>query len=77
MFSRWNDVGMRTHGDNIGSMASARALTMVSVDGAPIDGFNGVLDTAGLVERVGVDRHLYIESVGHRKAVPYGSRRLD
>ena len=34
----------------------------------PRDGGNRVLDEAGLVQRVGVNRHLHVELVGHRQA---------
>ena len=37
---------------------------MEGVDGAPLEGCDGVLDEAGLVQRVGVDRHRDIRIVG-------------
>ena len=41
-------------------MASARTLAMVGVYCATIDGSNGILDEASLVERISMYGHLHI-----------------
>src|SRR5258706_13299768 len=45
-------------------MTAACALRMVGVNCAPLDGGDGGIDKAGLVERVGMDRHLNIVLIG-------------
>jgi hypothetical protein len=42
--------------DDVRRVAAAGALGVVGVDGAALDGGDRVLDEAGLVQRVGVDR---------------------
>ena len=39
----------------------------IGVDGAALDGGDGVFDEAGFVERVGVDGHLHVVLVGDRR----------
>ena len=54
--------------DDVGRMAAAGAFGVIGVNGAAGDGRDGVLDEAGFVDRVGVDRHLHIILVGHAQA---------
>ncbi len=56
-------------------MAAARSLRVKGVDGATLERRTGVFDEPGLVERVGVDRHLHVHQVGDRKAAVDGRRR--
>src|SRR5262249_22931305 len=48
--------------DDVGGVPAAGALGVKGVDGAALERLDGVLDEAGLVKRVGVDHHLYVES---------------
>ncbi len=50
-------------------MAAAGAFGVEGVDGAALEGGDGVLDEAGFVQRVGVDHHLDIETIRHGQAV--------
>ena len=56
-------------------MAATGAFGVKGVNGAALEGGDGVLDEAALVERVGVDHDLYIVIVGNGQAVVYGGRR--
>ena len=56
-------------------MTAARALGVVGVDRAPLERGDGVLDKTGFIERVGVDRDLNIEPLGHSQAVVYRGGR--
>jgi hypothetical protein len=56
-------------------MAAARALGVEGVDGAALEGVDGVLDKTRLVERVGVDHHLDVELVRDVQAVVDGRGR--
>ncbi len=56
-------------------MAAAGALGVEGVDGAALEGGDGVLDEAGFVQRVGVDHHLHVVIVGDRQAAVDGGRR--
>ena len=55
--------------DDVGRVAAAGALGVEGVDGAALERGDGVLDEAGFVQRVGVDHHLHVETIGHRQAV--------
>ena len=57
--------------DDVGRMAAARAFGVKGVDGAALDGGEGVFDKAAFVQRVGVDHHLHV----HRRRPPTGSSR--
>jgi hypothetical protein len=48
-------------------MAAAGALGMEGVDGAALEGGDGVLDEAGLVQRVGVDGDGDVGLLGDRE----------
>src|SRR5262249_26009513 len=62
--------------DDVGRVPSARALRMESMDGAPLDGADRVLDKAALIQRVGVDHHLDVVIVGDPEAaIDRGRRR--
>jgi hypothetical protein len=52
--------------DDIGRMAAAGAFGVEGVDGAALEGADGVLDEAALVQRVGVEHHLHVVVVGDR-----------
>jgi hypothetical protein len=45
-------------------VAAASAFSVKGVNGAALEGLDGVLDKARLVERVGVDHHLDVVVVG-------------
>ena len=60
--------GCGRHRDDVGRVAAARALGVVRVDRPPGDGGERALHVAGLVERVGVDRHLHARRVGDAQA---------
>ena len=55
-------------------MSATGAFGMEGVDRAALEGSDGILDEAALVERVGVDHHLHVVVVGHREAVVDGGR---
>ena len=61
--------------DDVGGMAAAGAFGVEGVDGAALERLDGVLDEAGLVERVGVDHHLDVVILGDRQAAVDGGRR--
>ena len=56
-------------------MAAARALGVEGVNRAALERRDGVLDEAGLVERVGVDHHLDVVVVGDGEAIVDRGRR--
>ncbi len=60
--------------DDVRRMTAAGAFGVVGVDGAPLEGAQGGFHEAGLVEGVGVDRHLHVVLVGHVQAVVDGCR---
>ena len=71
-----DDVGEAGQLDDVGRMAAAGALGVEGVDRAALEGGDGVLDEAALVQRVGVDHHLHVHAVGDRQAaVDRGRRR--
>ena len=72
---RRQHVRQARHLDDVGRMAAAGALGVEGVDGAALEGGDGVLDEAGLVQRVGVDRHLHVMLVGDGQAVVDGGGR--
>ncbi|MNS96451.1 hypothetical protein D3C72_1307500 [compost metagenome] len=49
-------------------MAAARPFGVEGMDGAVTDGRQGVFDTAGFVEGVGVNRHLHVQLLGNGQA---------
>ncbi len=55
------------HLDDVRRVAAAGAFGVEGMDGAVLEGGDGVLDEAELVERVGVDHHLNVELVGNRE----------
>ncbi len=67
---------VRDAGDanDVGRMAAAGSFRVIHVDRAPGDGGEGILDEAGLVERVGVELHLEIDVVGDRETRVDGRR---
>ena len=65
----------RHHLHDVGRVAAARALGVIGVDGAALEGGQRVLDEAALVERVGVDHHLHVHVVGHAQAIVDGAGR--
>ena len=68
--------GCAGHRDDVRRVPAARALGVVRVDAPPGDRGERVLHVAGLVQRVGVDRHLHAGLVGHPQAgVDRGGRR--
>jgi hypothetical protein len=56
-------------------VAAAGAFGVEGVDGAALEGGDGVLDEARLVQRVGVDHHLHVVVVGDAQAVVDRRRR--
>ena len=69
------DVGLAHGPDDVRRVAAAGALGVVGVDGAALEGRQGLLHEARLVERVGVDGDLDVEAVRHRQAGVDGGRR--
>ena len=61
-------LGCAGDGDDVRRVPAAGALGVVRVDRPAGDRREGVLDEAGLVERVGVDRDLHAGRVGHPQA---------
>ena len=61
--------------DDVGRVAAARAFGVVGVDRAALERRDRVFDEARFVQRVGVDRHLHVDLVGHRQAVVDRRRR--
>ncbi len=68
-------VGLAHHLHDVGRMAAARAFGVEGVDGAALEGGEGVFDKARFVERVGVDGDLHVGLVGHVQAVVDGGGR--
>ena len=56
------------HADDVGGVAAAGAFRVIGVDRPAVDGGDGVLDEARLVERVGVNGDLNVELVGDGEA---------
>ena len=63
------------HLDDVGGVAAAGAFGVEGVDGAALERLDGVLDEAGLVERVGVDHYLDVVVVGDGEAAVDRRRR--
>jgi hypothetical protein len=61
-------IGFCRDGDDVGCVSAACTFGVIGVDGPARDGADGVLDEAGLVEGVGVQRHLNPGGVGHLQA---------
>lgn len=61
-------------GNDIRGVAAARSFGVVGVDGAALEGGNGLLDEAGLVEGVGVDAALDVELIADSEAGVDGGR---
>ena len=59
---------MLDDGDDVGSVASAGAFGVVTVNRAVLEGCDGRFDETAFVERVGVDEDLDIVLVGNREA---------
>ncbi len=56
-------------------MTAAGALGVESVDGAALEGADGVLDEAGFIEGIGVDHHLHVIVVGDGETIVDGGGR--
>src|SRR5690606_26157145 len=67
-------VGQAGNTDDVGRVAATGAFGVEGVNGAALEGGDGVLDEAGFVERVGMDHHLHVVVVGDGEAVVDGSR---
>ena len=63
------------HLDDVGRVAAAGAFGVEGVNGAALEGLDGILDEAALVERVGVDHHLHVVFVRHRQTAVDCCRR--
>ena len=61
--------------DDVGGVPASRALGVIRVDRPALERPDRVLDEAGLVERVGVDRDLDVHLVGHGERGVDGGRR--
>ena len=61
--------------DDVRRVAAAGALGVEGMDGAALEGFYGVLDEAGFVQRVGMQHHLDVVIVGDAEAVIDRRRR--
>ena len=69
------DVRDAAHLDDVGRVAAAGALGVVRVDRPAGERGDRVVDEAGLVERVGVDRDLHVARLGDREAAVDRRRR--
>ncbi len=69
------DVGVRDDGDDVGRVPAAGAFGVVGVDGALLEGRDGLLDEAGFVQRVGVDEALHVVFVAYAEAGVDGGGR--
>ena len=69
---RGQNVFIAANSDDIGRMATTRALGMKGVNGAALEGFDRVFHKAGFIQRVSVDHDLNI--IGHPQ--PSDSYRL-
>ena len=58
-------VRLAADADDVGRVAAAGALGVIGVDRAALERRDRVVDVARLVQRVGVDRHLHVEAIGH------------
>ena len=67
--------GKTRHLDDVGRVAAAGALGVEGMDGAALEGRDGVLDEARFVQRVGVDHDLNVVIVGDREAAIDRRRR--
>jgi hypothetical protein len=63
-----------SHLHDVRRMPSAGALGVEGMNGATLEGSDGILDKAAFVQRVGVDHHLHVVIVGHGEATVDGSR---
>ena len=72
---RRQDVGLAAQPDDVGGVAASGAFGVIGVNRPAADRGDGVLDEPGLVQRVGVDRHLHVELVGDRQTRVDGRRR--
>ncbi len=72
---RGQHVGLAARADDVRCVAAAGPFGVIGVDGAALEGGEGVLHEARLVEGVGVDGHLHVEGLGHRQAVVDGRGR--
>ena len=62
--------------DDVGRVPAAGALGVIRVDRSSLERGDRIIHVAGFVQRVGVDRHLHVETVGLRQAaVDRGRRR--
>src|SRR5437879_4007596 len=55
--------------DDVWGVATTGALGVEGVNGAALESLHRILDEAGLVQRIGMDHHLDVGTVGDRKAV--------
>ena len=69
------DIRVLDDGDDVWRVAATRAFGMVSMNSAAGDGFDGLFDEAGFVERVGVDEALHIVFVADTQARVDGGGR--
>ena len=70
------DVRFAAHADDVGRVPSARAFRVIGVDCPPLECRDRIVDEAGLVQRVGVNRDLHIVLVGDAQtAVDGGGSR--
>ena len=67
-------VGLAGDADDVRRVAAAGALGVIHVDGAALDGGQGVFEEARFVQRVGVELDLKIHFVGDREAAIDGRR---
>ena len=68
-------VGLPAHPQNVGRVAAAGTLGVEGVNGPAAERPDRVFHEARLVERVGVDRDLYVQFVGHTQAAVDRGRR--
>ena len=57
---RRQNIGLAAEFYNVRCMAAASAFGVEGVNGAALEGSDGILDKAGFVQRVRVDRHLHV-----------------
>mmetsp|Transcript_882 Transcript_882/g.3441 ORF Transcript_882/g.3441 Transcript_882/m.3441 type:complete len:351 (+) Transcript_882:2270-3322(+) len=62
--ARRQHIRLAAHLDDVRRVATACALRVIRVNGAPLEGLDGALHAATLIERVGVDRHRHVVLLG-------------
>ncbi len=68
-------VRLAAGADDVGSMTPAGTFGVIGVNRPTLEGRQGILDKAGFVERVSVNRHLHVVTFGHAQTAVDCRRR--